>query len=148
MKHALRAAGNIVTGDALQTQLILNCNALPCLQAMLNSHKKGIRKEACWTISNITAGNKDQIQQVIENNLVPPLIQMLANAEFDIRKEAAWGISNATSGGTPEQIKYLVVQGCIPPLCALLDDEELNDTTVVLAVLEGLETILKAGDAE
>ena len=142
---ALRTVGNIVTGDDLQTQIILNCNALPCLQSMLNSHKKGIRKEACWTISNITAGNKDQIQQAIENNLVPPLIQMLANAEFDIRKEAAWGISNATSGGTPEQIKYLVVQGCIPPLCALL---EVQDAKIVTVALEGLENILKVGDAE
>ena len=129
---ALRTVGNIVTGDDLQTQIILNCNALPCLQSMLNSHKKGIRKEACWTISNITAGNKDQIQQVIENNLVPPLIQMLANAEFDIRKEAAWGSSNATSGGTPEQIKYLVAQGCIPPLCALLEVQDAKIVTVCL----------------
>ncbi|KAH8063015.1 hypothetical protein JL722_2169 [Aureococcus anophagefferens] len=69
---------------------------------------KGIRKEACWTISNITAGNKDQIQSVIDSNIVPPLVQLLNSAEFDIRKEAAWAISNATSGGTPMQIKFLV----------------------------------------
>ena len=142
---ALRTVGNIVTGDDLQTQIILNCNALPCLQAMLNSHKKGIRKEACWTISNITAGNKDQIQQVIENNLVPPLIEKLANAEFDIRKEAAWGISNATSGGTPEQIKYLVVQGCIPPLVKAL---AMDDAKIVQVALEAIHNIVKAGDAE
>ena len=27
---------------------------------------KGIKKEACWTISNITAGNREQIQAVID----------------------------------------------------------------------------------
>lgn len=110
---ALRTVGNIVTGDDLQTQFIINNNALPCLLALLSSPKKGIRKEACWTISNITAGNKDQIQAVIDNNIIPPLIQLLTNAEFDIRKEAAWAISNATSGGSPQQIKFLVQQGCI-----------------------------------
>lgn len=142
---ALRTVGNIVTGDDLQTQFIINNNALPCLLALLGSPKKGIRKEACWTISNITAGNKDQIQSVIDNNIIPPLIQLLSNAEFDIRKEAAWAISNATSGGNPHQIKFLVSQGCIRPLCDLLT---VNDAKIVSIALEGLENILKVGESE
>ena len=48
--------GNIVTGDDVQTEFIINLNALPALLWMLESQKKNIRKEACWTISNITAG--------------------------------------------------------------------------------------------
>ena len=60
---ALRTVGNIVTGDDLQTQVIINCTALPCLLNLLQtSHKKSIKKEACWTISNITAGTTEQIQ--------------------------------------------------------------------------------------
>jgi len=44
-------------------QIIINCGALPCLLNLLTtSHKKSIKKEACWTISNITAGTKEQIQ--------------------------------------------------------------------------------------
>lgn len=140
---ALRTVGNIVTGDDLQTQIIINFNALPCLLALLSSPKKGIRKEACWTISNITAGNKEQIQSVIDNNIVPPLVQLLTNAEFDIRKEAAWAISNATSGGNADQIKFLVQQGCVRPLCDLLT---VADTKIVTIALEGLENILKVGE--
>lgn len=142
---ALRTVGNIVTGNDLQTQFVINNNALPCLLALLSSPKKGIRKEACWTISNITAGNKEQIQAVIENNIIPPLIQLLTTAEFDIRKEAAWAISNATSGGSPQQIKFLVQQGCIRPLCDLLT---VSDPKIVTIALEGLENILKVGDEE
>jgi len=142
---ALRTVGNIVTGNDLQTQFVINNNALPCLLALLSSPKKGIRKEACWTISNITAGNKEQIQAVIENNIIPPLIQLLTNAEFDIRKEAAWAVSNATSGGSPEQIKFLVQQGCIRPLCDLL---MVSDPKIVTIALEGLENILKVGDED
>lgn len=59
---ALRALGNIVTGDDIQTQVVINCAVLPCLLQLLNSSKEAIRKEACWTISNITAGNRAQIQ--------------------------------------------------------------------------------------
>ena len=144
---ALRTVGNIVAGDDddLQTQFTINNNALPCLLALLGSPKKGIRKEACWTISNITAGNKDQIQSIIDNNIIPPLILLLSNAEFDIHKEAAWAISNATSGGNPHQIKFLVSQGCIRPLCDLLT---VNDSKIVSIALEGLENILKVGESE
>jgi len=60
---ALRAVGNIVTGDDMQTQLVLSCSVLPCLLHLLGTNlKESIRKEVCWTISNITAGNRQQIQ--------------------------------------------------------------------------------------
>jgi importin subunit alpha-1 len=141
----LRTVGNIVTGDDMQTQIIINVSSLPCLLSLLSSPKKGIRKEACWTISNVTAGNKQQIQAVIDANIIPPLIQLLANAEFDIKKEAAWAISNATSGGSPEQIKYMVNLGCIKPLCDLL---ACTDARIITVALEGLENILKIGEKE
>jgi len=76
---------------------------------------------------------------------IPPLIDLLTNAEFDIKKEAAWAISNATSGGSAEQIKYLVQQGCIRPLCDLLD---AKDARIVTVALEGLENILRIGQEE
>ncbi|XP_059625621.1 importin subunit alpha [Cornus florida] len=143
---ALRTVGNIVTGDDIQTQVIIEHQALPCLLNLLtHNYKKSIKKEACWTISNITAGNRDQIQAVIEAGIIAPLVQLLQNAEFEIKKEAAWAISNATSGGTNEQIKFLVGQGCIKPLCDLL---VCPDPRIVTVCLEGLENILKVGEVE
>ena len=142
---ALRTVGNIVTGDDYQTQIVINCQALPSLLALLTGdHKKSIKKEACWTVSNITAGNKDQIQAIVQANIVPPLIYLLAHAEFDIKKEAAWAVSNATSGGTHQQISYLVEQGAIKPLCDLI---VCSDARIVTVALEGLENILKVGEA-
>lgn len=143
---ALRTVGNIVTGDDLQTQCVIDHQALPCLLNLLTgNYKKSIKKEACWTISNITAGNKEQIQAVIEANIIGPMVQLLQTAEFDIKKEAAWAISNATSGGSHEQIKFLVSQGCVKPLCDLLI---CPDPRIVTVCLEGLENILKVGEAE
>ncbi|KAL1543990.1 importin subunit alpha-like isoform X1 [Salvia divinorum] len=143
---ALRTVGNIVTGDDVQTQAIIEKGALPCMLNLLTqNHKKSIKKEACWTISNITAGNKDQIQAVIAAGIVGPLLALLQSAEFEIKKEAAWAISNATSGGTPDQIKFLVGEGCIKPMCDLL---VCPDPRIITVCLEGLENILKVGEAE
>ncbi|KAK9455050.1 armadillo-type protein [Dipodascopsis uninucleata] len=144
---ALRSVGNIVTGDDVQTQVIINAGALTALLSLLSSPKEGIRKEACWTISNITAGNSAQIQAVIDSNLIPPLIHLLANADFKTRKEACWAISNATSGGLakPDQIRYLVGQGCIKPLCDLLT---CMDNKIIQVALDGLENILKVGEQD
>lgn len=144
---ALRSVGNIVTGDDVQTQVIINCGALPALLSLLGSSKDGIRKEACWTISNITAGNSIQIQAVIDANIIPPLIHLLSNGDLKTRKEACWAISNATSGGLqkPEQIRYLVAQGCIKPLCDLL---ACPDNKIIQVALDGLENILKVGEMD
>ncbi|KAJ0035228.1 hypothetical protein Pint_24298 [Pistacia integerrima] len=143
---ALRTVGNIVTGDDTQTQCIIDQQGLPCLyQLLTQNYKKSIKKEACWTISNITAGSKSQIQAVIEANIIAPLVHLLQNAEFEVKKEAAWAISNATSGGSREQIQFLVNQGCIKPLCDLL---VCPDPRIVTVCLEGLENILKIGEAD
>lgn len=144
---ALRSVGNIVTGDDLQTQVVIASGALPALLSLLSSPKDGIRKEACWTISNITAGSPPQIQNVIDANIIPPLINILHNADFKTRKEACWAISNATSGGLqePSQIRYLVSQGCIKPLCDLLT---MMDNKVIQVALDGLDNILKVGEMD
>ncbi|KAL4968395.1 karyopherin alpha [Aspergillus stella-maris] len=144
---ALRSVGNIVTGDDVQTQVIINCGALPALLSLLSSTKDGIRKEACWTISNVTAGNSSQIQSVVDAGIIPPLVHLLANGDFKTRKEACWAISNATSGGLqkPDQIRYLVTQGCIKPLCDLL---ACPDNKIIQVALDGLENILKVGEMD
>ena len=144
---ALRSVGNIVTGDDVQTQVIINCGALPALLSLLSSGKDGIRKEACWTISNVTAGNSTQIAAVIDANIIPPLIHLLSNGDLKTRKEACWAISNATSGGLqkPDQIRYLVQQGCIKPLCDLL---ACPDNKIIQVALDGLENILKVGEMD
>ena len=81
---ALRSVGNIVTGDDVQTQVIINCGALPALLSLLSSTKDGIRKEACWTISNITAGNSTQIQAVIDANIIAFLLRVFSTEFLDV----------------------------------------------------------------
>ena len=81
------------------------------------------------------------------SNIIPPLINILQNADFKTKKEACWAISNATSGGLqePNQIRYLVQQGCIKPMCDLLSS---MDNKIIQVALDGLENILKVGDID
>ena len=88
-------------------------------------------------------GNKDQIQSVVDANVIPPLVNLTVRNLTSEKRP--WAISNATSGGTPEQIKFLVSQACIPPLCELLS---VADVKIIIVALEALENILKVGDAE
>lgn len=144
---ALRAVGNIVTGDDMQTQVMINSGLLPALAPLLNSPRETIRKEACWTVLNITAGNTEQIQAVIDNNLIPQTIRLLATGDYKTKKEACWAILNTLVGGLvkPEQIRYLVLQGCIKPLCDLLT---IADAQIVEVTLDALENILKMGEMD
>ena len=42
--------------------------AVPALLKLLADPQKGLRKEACWTLSNICGGNVGQIQCVPRNS--------------------------------------------------------------------------------
>lgn len=53
---ALRAVGNIVTGNDLQTDAVINAGILDVLGRLLEHSRLSIVKEAAWTVSNITAG--------------------------------------------------------------------------------------------
>lgn len=144
---ALRAIGNIVTGNDIQTQVMINVGVLQHLAPLLTSSKDTLKKEACWTISNITAGNSEQIQAVIDANLIPLIIRLLADGDYKTKKEACWAISNASSGGLtkPDQIRYMVNQGCIKPLCDLL---AVADSKIIEVTLDSLMNILKVGELD
>ncbi|CAH8288895.1 unnamed protein product [Heterobilharzia americana] len=138
---ALRAVGNIVTGSDQQTQVVLDCGALSHFPALLTHPRDKINKEAVWFLSNITAGNQSQVQAVIDHGLVPLIIHHLAESEFLTQKEAAWAISNLTINGDAEQVRYVIDQRVIPPLCKMLST---RDVQVVQVVLDGISNILAA----
>lgn len=139
---ALRAIGNIVTGNDKQTQMVIAGGALPLLLPLLVSSKRGIRKEACWAISNITAGNEEQIDAIINANLIPSLINLLSKDEFNVQKEATWAISNITNNGKAKHVRYLVEQGVLPPLIEIF---KCSDPKIIMVALEGVDNILKIG---
>ena len=113
------------------------------IRPLVGSRKSTLVKDACWTLSNITAGTAFQIQAVMDAKLIPLLITLMKSPEFEIKKEAAWAIANAINGALLEQIHEIAEMGCIQPFCDLLGHSDLKMITLAL---DGLESILKAGE--
>lgn len=144
-KPALRAIGNIVCAedDHDYTQHIIECGAVPKLRELIGHSNREIQKEACWTLSNIAAGTIDQIQCVLDSGGIPALIELASSESTDseVKSEACWVVLNATSCGSDEQIEYLVKYGCISVIRELL-----QETSMIMMALEGLERILQVGE--
>jgi len=139
---ACRTLGNIVTGNDVQTQLVVDSGALSAFKHLLSQDSLNMRKECVWAISNITAGNPKQIQAVIDHGLVEPMISILANGDAKSQKEATWAISNLTCGGSPAQIAYVVRAGALDPLQSILSS--CTDSRLIIVVLDAFKNILNA----
>jgi len=148
---ALQVIGNIACGDDRQTQIIIDCNALPCLKALLSSPEKGIRKECCWIISNITE-SAHQVEDVIEADILPTLIELIDNNDVACREDASWVLYNITANFDEGQIQYLVDKGGINSFCNLLESTKELDvfwkccSTISSIALKGLRNILFVGE--
>ncbi|KYQ88633.1 putative importin subunit alpha A [Tieghemostelium lacteum] len=103
---ALRAIGNILTGDAESAQRAIDADVVPILGSLIEYdhtdkplYRKSIRKESCWALSNITAGEKHQIQKVVEDQITMlNLSKVLKYDDAEVRKEAIYAFCNATNG--------------------------------------------------
>ncbi|CAD7962446.1 unnamed protein product [Amoebophrya sp. A25] len=157
---ALRLVGNICVGNDYQTDLILECDALPKLLGLLSHARKHIRKETCWTISNITAGNSNQIQKAVDSGVLPALVTLYKERpDFDVKKEIVWVFRNALASGLPSQLKYMLERGCLEMLVDMLDISQGGSLTasgaaiqqadkrILMAAIEGIHYVLERGVA-
>jgi len=162
-KPALRTIGNIVCADCTDqrdrgddgrsgadfpavdfTEIILECDAVPCLRRLVGHHNREIQKEACWTLSNIAAGTASQIQAVIDSGAIRPLVDLVNDdiTDKEVRSEACWVVLNATSCGNDAQISVLIEEGCVSVLGVLL-----TEPNMVMMALEGIERVLQTEEA-
>lgn len=101
---ALRLAGNFVSGDQDDTQVMLNAGLLRVLAVLLGKAQELQKKEVLWILSNITAGTTQQITQVINMGFIKYLINVANTESLVLQTEAIWALCNAINGGTVEQV--------------------------------------------
>ena len=103
--NCLRIIGNIASGNANQTQKLIDYGILDYLKKTLFSNYKKIRKESAWIISNIAAGTQKQIETLIDQNILPLLIKIIKIDQPEIKQECLWALCNLTSVENPVYIK-------------------------------------------
>lgn len=84
--YSIKIIGNIVTGNPLQTQAVIDAGIIPLLAKLIFHEKRSIRKETCWVVSNIAAGTQQQIKALIVNDFLPILEQVIKNDEPEVNK--------------------------------------------------------------
>lgn len=139
---SLRIIGNIATGDANQTQTLIDAGILKILKITICNSKKTIRKETTWILSNIAAGTSRQIETLLEENYLPILLELIAQDEPEIQSEAIWAICNFTTIEKKELFEVLINQGILEVLCQCL---KMKEPKLLVISLEALYNILAFG---
>eukprot|EP01063_Lacrimia_lanifica_P033548 TRINITY_DN599_c0_g1_i1.p1 TRINITY_DN599_c0_g1~~TRINITY_DN599_c0_g1_i1.p1 ORF type:complete len:515 (+),score=216.44 TRINITY_DN599_c0_g1_i1:55-1599(+) len=142
----LRMVGNIVSGTEGHTQEVLNKGLLPKLHFLFESSSSAIRKSVLWTLSNITAGTVAQLQAVIQSGVFRPVISSLEGDTAIVKNEAAWVVCNAACMGTPEQVKFLLGEGCVQPLVNCLKKGGGASEKTIKVALDALDKLMRKGE--
>lgn len=138
----VKIIGNIIAGNANQTQKALDCNIFALLKELMFHKNKRIKKEANWIISNVAAGTEKNITDLIDNGFFPLLCQIFHNEEKDISIEAIWSLCNFSQIKKKEYIKMLLNQGLLGIICECLKNQ---DAGIIAIAIESLYNLLEYG---
>ena len=134
----LKIIGNIIIGNANQTQKVLDCNIYDILKVLMFHKNKRIKKEANWIVSNIAAGTEKNIIDLIDNGFFPLLCQIFQKEEKEIKAEAIWTLCNFSQIKNNDYIKILIEQGLLLIVCECLKSEESKEIAISLEALNNL----------
>lgn len=137
---ALLTLGNQIATDASERTQALVVAGLPTLCGLLADRE--FRVEVLWILANLLYGDSTR-QAALDARIVPDLVAVLGDDDDNARVEAARALSNATFG-TPDQIRAIVAQGALPPLCELLAADPASD--LARLALTALDNLLQFGE--
>jgi hypothetical protein len=143
---SLRVIGNILSGDEIQTQAVLDAGILPLFKDLLTSPGRAeFKKEVCWSISNITAGTNHQLQLVLDSGILPLVVTLGMTASPELRKECVFCVSNATHQATSLQMDLLAESATMDFLLMSLRMFPRGSLSVLL---EGVLNIVRVSELE
>ena len=139
---SLRIIGNMISGNANQTQEILNLGVLNVLKKTLFHEKSSIRKETAWILSNICSGTQKQIECIIDNGFLELFNKCLKNDIIDVKNEIYWAITNLTIVNNFNYMKKIIDEGIVEIICSLLKEK---NSKILCISLEALGNLLIFG---
>jgi len=136
--QALRVVGNLIAGNHVHTQCVLDAGALHVLSQLVDSDNRTTRKETVWALSNLVAGTPHQLREVmVRAPLVARIIDRLATDEMSVRRECAYFVVNVTENGTYDDTRRLIQANLFAAVASALSQTNMHVVTmgVLLAAL-------------
>ena len=135
---SLRIIGNMISGNANQTQEILDLGVLNVLKKTLFHEKLSIRKETAWILSNICSGTQKQIECIIDNGFLELFIKCLNSDTMEVKNEICWAITNLTIVNNFNYLKKIIDDGIVEVICSLLKEKNAKILCISLEAIGNL----------
>ncbi|KAJ1366342.1 hypothetical protein KIN20_026982 [Parelaphostrongylus tenuis] len=133
---ALRILGNIITGNDIQTEVVvLHPQFYEVLRRSL-SHASpvDVRREAAWMCSNIAASHPDHSDLLFLNSydVYSMILEGIESLEKKLKKECMWTIVNLLNGAHQNKIRLMIGSGVffIFPTLLSTTDRRLTERTL------------------
>jgi len=143
VKAALRCAGNIVSGNMVHTQAMLDKGFLDYVVPMLANPDSTVRKEAFWSLSNIAASSFPQVELLMSHPVMERAPYGLIDQSEAVVKEASYLFCNLCKLSNDQIILKLVYSYYI--LDHLAQGLTSQTQTTLMNLLIVCDNILSAG---
>ncbi|KAF2324034.1 hypothetical protein GH714_006299 [Hevea brasiliensis] len=131
--------------------------ALPILRQLIHLNDEEVLTDACWALSYLSDGPNDKIQAVIEAGVCQQLVELLLHPSPAVLIPALRTVGNIVTGddaqtqlNNPPDVffQFVIDNQALPCLYQLLMQNHKKDPRIVTVCLEGLDNILKVGEAD
>ncbi|CAG5131572.1 unnamed protein product [Candidula unifasciata] len=134
----LQTIGNIMSENKSWIQIMMDCNLMDKLPALLQNFRLNIRKESCRIVSCITMGFFEQIKTVIDCNLIPLLLGVLKVGDIRSQIEAVRAIKNMSEDVLLQEVYCLVKNNVFRPLCEHLTTKNVRLLDLLLDTITNI----------
>ena len=138
----LRLVGNIASGNANQTQKLIDLGLLEKLKKLIFNQKKSLRKESAWILSNIAAGTQKQVETLISENFLPIFEKSIKLDEREVKNECIWAVCNLTNTKDNFYVNKILEQNILEIIKMCLN---MGEAKIVAVNLEALNNLLIFG---
>ena len=139
---AIRASGNLLSGNTAQTQILINLGVIERFQEKISSNCLITRKEVFWALGNIAAGSISQIAHLVDHPIMIIAFSGLFDHDYYIRSETSWILRNISIKGSINSISILLDLGLLKYLMHGLQDFVIdikrNCAVVGISILKAL----------